>query len=187
MHIDTNILETIAALPERKIIGVSGYGGSGKTNFANELRALLNAPAVGVDSFQKNRTDKEYSLWNIMDYARLEREVLAPFVSGATSIRYGHFEWAQNNAQEMREVPSTNILIIEGVGLFRPELMKYFAYTIWVDCPLEEAIARGKKRDKDEHHNPQDELWDGIWKKNDIEYFDAYKANEIADVIISSA
>ncbi|TSC61399.1 MAG: hypothetical protein Athens041674_789 [Parcubacteria group bacterium Athens0416_74] len=86
----------------------------------------------------------------------------------------------------MREVPSTNTLIIEGVGLFRPELMKYFAYTIWVDCPLEEAVARGKKRDKDEHHNPQDELWDGIWKKNDIEYFDTYKPNEIADVIISN-
>lgn len=187
MNIDKNILDIIAALPARKIIGVSGYGGSGKTTFANELGALLNAPVVGVDSFQKNRTDNEYSLWNIMDYARLEREVLAPFLSGVTSIRYGHFDWAQNNAQEMREVPSTNTLIIEGVGLFRPELMKYFAYMIWVDCPLEEAIARGKKRDRAEHRNPQDELWDGIWKKNDIEYSSTYKPDEIADLIISNA
>ncbi|TSC61400.1 MAG: hypothetical protein Athens041674_790 [Parcubacteria group bacterium Athens0416_74] len=54
MHIDTNILETIAAIPGRKIIGVSGYGGSGKTTFANELGALLNAPFLGVDWCHEN-------------------------------------------------------------------------------------------------------------------------------------
>ena len=186
MKIDKETLDKIAKLPSRKIIGVSGFGGSGKSSLAREIGQVLDASVIGVDSFQKNRIDNEYSLWGIMDYSRLEREVLIPFLSGATTIQYGHFDWVENNIEEMREVSNADTLIIEGVGLFRPELMKYFSYTIWVDCPLEESIARGKKRDREEHHNPQDELWDAIWRKNDTQYYETYKPQEVADSVVSN-
>lgn len=180
------MLVKIAALPDRKLIGVSGFGGSGKSTFADELGHLLGAPVVGVDSFQKNRADDEYSLWDIMDFSRLEREVLAPFAAGATTIRYGQFDWATNGISEVRELTDVHTLIVEGVGLFRPELMKYFSFTIWVDCPVEEAIARGKKRDRKVHQNPQDELWDGVWRKNDAEYYEAYRPDKAADLIVKN-
>lgn len=65
--------------------------------------------------------------------------------------------------------------------------MHYFSYTIWMDCPVEEATARGKKRDREDYHSPQDELWDGIWKENDVQYDEMYKPREMADVIVSNA
>jgi len=120
-----------------------------------------------------------------MDFPRLEREVLAPFHEGQ-SVRYGHFNWLKNMIGETRDLPATKRLIVEGVGLFRPTLLKYFSLMIWVDCPLEESIRRGKKRDREEYQNPQDEAWDGIWKRNDEECFQQFKPKQTAHFIVDN-
>jgi uridine kinase len=122
-----------------------------------------------------------------MDFDRLEREVLIPFADKQDIIRYGHFDAKTESISETIEIQNAGILIIEGVGLFRPELMKYFTFKIWMDCPIEEAIARGKKRDREEYGNPQDELWEGIWRENDMQYYETYKPKEAADVIIANS
>ena len=187
MKIDKEILEKLALLPTPKIIGVSGFGGSGKSSFAKELGILTNAPVISIDSFQKNRTDDSYSLWDIMDFSRLEREVLMPFSRQEKKIIYGHFDWETNGIKVINEIENNGILIVEGVGLFRPELVKYFSYTIWIDCSMNESISRGKKRDREEYHNSQDDLWDGVWKTNDSQYYETYKPKESANLVISNS
>ena len=168
MNIPEQLIQRIALLPSPAIIGVSGFGGAGKSSVAAMLGGKIGATVVGVDSFFKDRTISNYAYWEIVDFQRLEREVLQPFLE-RKSVRYGHFDWGKNTIGESREVPVTNRLIVEGVGLFRPVLLGYFSLTIWVDCPMPEAIQRGKKRDREEYNNPQDEAWDGIWKRNDEE------------------
>jgi uridine kinase len=121
-----------------------------------------------------------------MDFDRLENEVLKPFWKNQKTIKYGHFDVPSKSISETIEINSNGTLIIEGVGLFRPKLHKYLTYKIWIDVPLEVAIARGKKRDKDEFHSPADGCWDGIWKENDIQYFDAFKPKDAADLIIQN-
>lgn len=183
MKIPENIISEIHSLKRPIIIGVSGFGGAGKSSFAKELGIVINAPVIGVDSFQKDGAfDTEYKLWEIMDFARLEKEVLQPFRDNQKVIQYGHFNVPSKSISETREVENRGKIIIEGVGLFRPELLKYFDYRIWVDCPLEEATERGKKRDREEYNNPTDEQWDGIWKKNDEEYFETFNPREKADI-----
>lgn len=119
-----------------------------------------------------------------MDFNRFEKEVCTPFRAGQNPIEYGLFDWNENRVTKREYVHHAGRLIVEGVGLFRPELLHYFAYKIWIDCPIELAIARGKKRDREEYHNPQDEKWDGIWKKNDLECYQAYTPEKIADEVI---
>ncbi|MEX0917334.1 MAG: hypothetical protein WDZ90_02330 [Candidatus Paceibacterota bacterium] len=186
MELNKKLLETIKNLPKPILIGVSGFGGSGKSSMARKLGEALGAPIVGVDSFQKKGAfDTKFSLWEIMDYKRLEKEVLEPF-SKQEDINYAHFDASKDMISHTVEVKNTEMLVIEGVGLFRPELLKYFTYKIWVDVPIEEAIIRGKKRDREEYGNPTDELWDGTWKENDLEYYDKFRPNEVADVIIKN-
>jgi len=187
MKFDKDIILKITSLPPPTIIAVSGFGGSGKSTFAQLLGSALNVPVVGLDSFIKDKTLTDYSLWDIMDFDRLEREVLMPFNEGKNPVRYSHFDWEKNAIGETREVSHDGRIIVEGVGLLRPHLSKYFGYKIWVDCPLGEAIVRGKKRDREEYHNPQDEAWEGIWKKNDLEYSNAFNPKGAADVIIDNA
>jgi hypothetical protein len=54
------------------------------------------------------------------------------------------------------------------------------------DGVLEEAISRGKKRDREEYQNPNDECWDGTWKKNDLEYYAVFEPDKKADIVISN-
>jgi uridine kinase len=169
-----------------RIIAVSGVGGAGKSTLANLVAKEINAPVIGVDSFMKDRTISGYSNWEIMDFARLEREVILPFLASANPLEYGHFDWSANKVIKTISVSHNGKIMIEGVGLFRPELNRRFAYKIWVDCPAETATERGKKRDRDEYQNPQDEHWDGIWKKNDEEYLAAFKPKETADFVFDN-
>jgi uridine kinase len=161
------------------LIGISGFGGSGKSTFALALGKKIDAPVIGVDSFSKSNVHEGYEFWDVMDFDRLENEVLEPFVSGSPDIKYGDFDWEANKIGKEISLDQEGIVIVEGVGLLRPSLMEYFSCTIWIDCPIQEAIERGKKRDREEYNNPQDEYWDGIWKKNDLQCFEEFspKAN----------
>ncbi len=178
------IIEKINSLPEPVLIGISDFGGSGKSTFALVLGKKLGAPVVGIDSFSKSNIHESYEFWDVMDFKRLEKEVLKPFVSGSQNIKYGNFDWGANKLGEEISLDNNGIIIIEGVGLFRPALIKYFSCTIWIDCPIQEAIARGKRRDREEYNNPQDEYWDGIWKKNDIQCFENFSPKANVDFVI---
>jgi uridine kinase len=184
MEISHEIIEKIKNLPTPSIVAISGFGGAGKSTAAHKLAELFDAPVVGIDQFMKDRTREDYSHWEGMDFARFEKEVLLPFTKGENPIHYGHWDHGANNIIKSVEVPHKGILIVEGVGIFRPELIKYFNYKIWIDCPQEEANSRGKKRDREVHKNPQDKNWDGLWKRNDAEYFNTYRPQELADYVL---
>lgn len=184
MVIDQDIIEKIKSLSTPTIIGVSGFGGSGKTDFANLLSDVVNAPVVSIDSFNKGITD--YSNWELMDFNRLEKEVLIPFKAGKNLISYSHVDGELNRSPKSISIDSQGILIVEGVGLIRPELMKYFSYTIWIDCPIDEAVRRGKTRDREVWNNPKDELWEGIWRKNDLEYYEKFQPHTKVNLVVNN-
>jgi uridine kinase len=178
------IINKINSLPKPVLIGISGFGGSGKSTFAKKLAEKIRVPVIGIDSFCKSNIHKDYELWNIMDFARLENEVLKPFKAGEQNLKYGDFDWITNKIEKEISINHNGILIVEGVGLFRPEIMQYFACTIWIDCTIQEAIIRGKKRDREEYNNQQDNHWDGIWQLNDLQCFKEFSPKSKADFIV---
>jgi uridine kinase len=187
LQIDKSIIEKISSLKTPLVVGVSGFGGSGKSSFSSILADMIQAPVIGVDSFAKDATLDNYSLWNLMDYVRLQQEVLESFLAGNNPIQYGYFDWKLNAIAETIEVNHQGVIVVEGVGLFRPELIQFFGYKIWIDCPIEKSVARGKERDRKQYSLNLDEYWDGIWQKNDIECFDTYKPKEIVDLVLNNA
>ena len=91
------------------IIGIEGYGGSGKTTFANKLSEELgNAYIVNIDDFIVKEKINETS-WDKggFDRARLESQVLLPASKGQ-EIRYQKLLW-KNNTLSMPKVISKNI------------------------------------------------------------------------------
>ena len=62
--------------------------------------------------------------------------------------------------------------------------MKFFSCTIWIDCPIQEAVERGKRRDREEYNHPQDEYWDSIWKKNDLQCFEEFSPKANVDFVV---
>ena len=185
MEIHTAI-EAIQELSKPVIVAVSGFGGSGKSSLAQKIATEIQASIIGIDSFCKSVEQADYERWEIMDFNRLENEILKPFLMGRKELSYGEFNWEKNQVTETKTIKVNDILIVEGVGLFRPKLLEYYSYTIWVDCPIEIAIARGKKRDREEYGVPQDENWDGIWRENDLECYREFAPLESADCIIKN-
>ena len=186
MIIPDTLIDRISLLPVPYIVVVSGFGGAGKSTFASALGRVIDAPVIGVDSFITDRTRNDYGCWDLMDLARLKTEVLVPFLE-RKPVRYGHYEWETNAIVEVRDLPSTRGVIVEGIGLLQPVLLGCFSLSIWLKCPIEKAIARGMERDREEYRSPQDEAWQGIWKRNDEEFYAAFEPMKAAHVIIDNA
>lgn len=186
MKLPADLVEQIKSLMSPSVIAVSGFGGSGKTTLADLIGESINAPVVGVDSFQKDGVfDTAYKLWEIMDFVRLEKEVFIPFFDNQEVISYGNFDPVSKSITK-RQIENTGKLVVEGVGLFRPELEKYLMFKIWIDCPIQVALERGKKRDR-EIGSPVDSLWEGLWKENDLQYLEKFDPKSNADFVVNNS
>ena len=135
----------------------------------------------------KDLSNNSFSCWNNIDYLRLIDEVIIPFNNDNKTINYSHFNSDVNAISELIAVKNIDYLIIEGVGLFRPKIMKYLTFTIWIECPLQTAISRGKHRDRFVHHNPKDQLWDGVWKNNDQEFYQKFSPHNNVSFIFNNS
>ena len=80
MEIPQSAIEKIKNFSTPVIIGISGFGGSGKTTAANALGEILHAPVVCVDQFSIDRTIEDYTHWKGMGFERLEKEILLHFL-----------------------------------------------------------------------------------------------------------
>lgn len=180
----TDVISEIKTKNKPVIIMISGFGGAGKSTYSRKLAKELSAPIIGIDSFFKSLEFDKFHLWNSIDYKRFEEEVLKPFIKGSKSISYGEFDWLEKCINKTLSVSASDYIIVEGIGLFRPELMKYYTYKIWIDCPIDVAIERGSRRDRLEYGVNHDYLWNGVWKDNDLECYEVYKPDEIADCLI---
>ncbi|MGB3532165.1 MAG: hypothetical protein WBA13_01465 [Microcoleaceae cyanobacterium] len=187
MNLPTDLLEKVTSLPNHSIIGISGFGGSGKSTLANTLSNQLNCDQICTDSFMTDVSNHQLSCWNNIDYTRLIDEIIIPFNHKYKTLTYSHFDSNINAISEKITIKTVNNLMIEGVGLFHPDIMKYLTFALWVECPLQTAIARGKQRDRFVHHNPKDQLWDGVWKNNDLEFFEKFSPDKNASFIFNNS
>ncbi|HSH31098.1 MAG TPA: hypothetical protein VK963_00310 [Candidatus Saccharimonadales bacterium] len=171
--------------PTRKpiLIGIEGFGGSGKTTVAERLKtALGNAYVIGIDDFIVKERLLEHSPEEVgFDRARLEQQVLVPAHNGQP-IKYQRLEWVENRLSDPISVPPVDCLIIEGISSCHPDIAKYYDYKIWVEAPIEVAKQRGKQRDAG---NENEQHWD-LWAKNDLAYQAKYHPEQQADFVIDN-
>jgi uridine kinase len=184
---DTDLINRIKEQEKPVIIGTSGFGGSGKSTLTRRLSEQLTAPVVGVDSFFRSIHETDYHDWEIIDFERLYTAVILPFIHHQNPIAFTEMDWGTGEITRQTEIQHNGVLIIEGIGLFREPLLGRLDIKIWIDCPIEVAVERGKARDKNEYGVDNDHLWDTLWKQNDLQYFASKKPHEAADYVIPYA
>lgn len=171
---------------QRFTIAIAGFGGSGKSTLSKHLAELLDdTTIVSVDDFSLHRQANRTQAWESIDWDRLEVQVLKPIKNGDSEITYDVYDWHSDSLKEKRMIRPTRYVIIEGIGCIRDELRHYFDMTVWIDVPLQIAVERGKKRDREIFNVDHDKQWDEIWMPNDKDYFEKCRPDEKADCIFS--
>ena len=123
------------------VLAVDGRSGSGKTSLADRIQGVVKASAVV-------HTDDIAWSQAMFDWADLlAGGVLEPIRRGEP-VSYQPPAWSERQRAGAIEVPQgRELVIIEGAGSARRELMHLIDAVVWVQSDLAEAERRGIERD----------------------------------------
>lgn len=164
------------------IIAVDGYGGSGKSTLCKRLKlALSNSMIIQTDDFIKYPHEP-----NVFehDWTAIEDNVLKRLKTDQEVITKA-YDW--NTLSLKNEKHSVErVVLVDGIGLLDRKYSEYFDLKIWIDCPYEVALERGKRRDKEEQGSDHDELWETVWGPGSQRYFKSMRPDLSADILFST-
>ncbi len=142
------------------ILGVAGGSGSGKTYFAQALKAALGVHATIVyqDNFyidQSHRFDHDGGSVNFDHPDSLELSLLAQCLGDLKQGRGTHIPVydfkTHSRRQEKLYIPPTPIIIVDGILIFHPqELRVQFDEMVFFDTPEKLRYERRLERDVNE-------------------------------------
>ncbi|MGC4047503.1 MAG: hypothetical protein QM758_27220 [Armatimonas sp.] len=159
------------------MIGISGFGGAGKSTLAGQLGTAINAPVVSIDCFWLPERDVLGDDWPCFDRERLAREVLLPWRAGQ-EVRYQMGDDREADHGGWRTVPLCSRLIIEGCSVFHPVLLPLLDFKIWLEVPLEIATARGIARDSAQFGVDMTSHWKERWEPNERAFLERFQPQE---------
>lgn len=185
------IIERIKKESQKKdlyIIGISGFGGSGKTYLSNLIsKELVDCNIVSIDSFSSSFGWKRDSEWSNFDRKKLVEKVILPAKKNKWPIEYESITWPEGYAMNIIPIKKKKFLIIEGCSIFHPDTKSHFNIKIWIEAPLESATNVGKGRDVRKNNDKNiGKLWDNIFVPNDKDFFEKYRPDKVADIVIKN-
>lgn len=165
------------------LLGISGFGGSGKSTLARQIsQSLPNCVRIRGDDFlDPERSHHRSPHWDGVDRLRLRAEVLSPFRAG-TGGMFRRFDWAARELGPQEPLPAAEIVVVDAIGLFHPELDGAFDLTIWVDVDLDIATAQGKARDR-RLGRDHEVLWDDVWVANERDFVERFDPRSAANLL----
>ena len=139
------VLSAQPTLGSGRLVCVDGPAGSGKTTLAEALvRCLVEAGA----SVQLVHMDDVYAGWaGLKDGMETFAESVVDPLRLGVSGRYRRYDWEQGAYAEQHEVPSCDVLVVEGVGAGAATYDDVITCLVWVKAPRDARLARGLARD----------------------------------------
>lgn len=145
------------------LVGVSGIGGSGKGYVASLLQQELVMSGVKVAlipgddwlSLPEVKYRDDEPARHYYEHALREREMFDTFVmplvkAGRVDLSYeAYIERTRSYVAKHIEISNVDVIILEGILLFRPPYADKFDVKIWVECPFDVALERALHRNQE--------------------------------------
>jgi len=155
----------VAELPADPFVrvAVDGFDGAGKTTFADELGEILTARGRNViratiDKFHNpktiryalNRNSSEGFYRDSFNLSALVANLLEPLGPGGSGhYRTGVFDVRNDlpKLEPLEQALPESILLFDGIFLHRPELIKWWTWSVWLEVNPALSLARWRTRD----------------------------------------
>jgi uridine kinase len=198
----TCILKTQASAGHRaSLIAISGIDASGKgyvsEAIARELTALgkrvaligidgwLNLPAVRFRARESGRHFYTHAL----RFNEMFRMLIDPLIARGSVDCVADFadETAQSFRKHRYQFQDVEIVLLEGIFLFRRDLCDRYDLRVWIECSFETALHRAVARGQE--GLPPAETWaafESIYFPAQRVHFTADKPHNCADIVIDN-
>jgi uridine kinase len=124
-----------------KVVAIDGPSGAGKTDFAAALvERLPSAHVLHMDDMYPGWEGLEQAVADLHD------QVLAPLTRGERAA-YRRWDWEHDRYAEWHSLPSTNLLVVEGVGAGAGRNAGLESVLIWLEADQDIRFRRGIERD----------------------------------------
>lgn len=161
------------------LVGVDGRSGSGKTRLTQRLAAELSPePQVAVVHL-----DDLYPGWDGLAEALpvLCRDVVAPLrTRPARAASFRSWDWHRSAPGLRITVPSTPVVLVEGVGVLASPCAHDLDLRVWLEAPVDVRRARALERDR-EVFAPH---WER-WAAQEDDLFGPWPARPEADLVVA--
>jgi len=183
------------------IVGVNGIDASGKTTFAKELKTYLqkndfSVQLLHIDDFHNpkkirydgiNEIEAYYN--NAFNYKQLLKEILIPLKNDEeinktiTCLELDKDKYCK----EIEYIIDRNdIVIIEGVLLFREPILNYIDIKIFLDIGYDEVIKRAEIRDVPKYGGEFLKKYINKYIPIQKKYIKEYKPKIISDFVVDN-
>jgi len=146
------------------LVGISGIDGSGKGYVTRQIKSQLAQESVSVANVNidgwLNLPDKRFSqtepgehfYGNAIRFEEFFRQLALPLRNNRSLSLVADF--AAETATEFRKHTYTfkdvDVVLAEGIFLFKRQYRRLFDLTVWVDCSFSTALDRAIKRGQEE-------------------------------------
>lgn len=161
------LVEALADRGSPTLVGIGGFGCSGKSTLARELHG---AQVVSTDAF-----------WDGSGFAldRLEHEVIRPLAAGEVA-RFEAWDWASASSRGVVTVAPEGIVVIEGVCALHRSFRDAYALRVWLEVDRETRLSRAIARDGEAARA----VWLERWMPREQRYFDEDQPEACADAVL---
>ena len=155
------------------LVCIDGPSGAGKTTLARDVAATLAAPTVHMDDL--------YPGWDGLRAGthRAQEWIVGP-LTGGQPARYRRWDWVADRYAEWVQLPSSDVVVLEGCGSGALPAGKAASVLVWVEA--EESVRRARGLARDPGYAP---FWEP-WAVQERRLYDADRTWERADVYVDT-